>query len=281
MNRLARTWRRVICAAAAGGAISLSALAPAQAASIARQADGTLLVTAEGQHFVFSERDQKRIFFRGPRLRGCAENYDFRDPNPFKDLLGSLARWLNDPQLAPCFDSLVPTDRAADKIEFSFKIAASRDDHVVYSGVFEPDFSGKHGTLLIDGVYFVVNKEPQPGLTEPCVELPSDLPPQANMYRRKALWGGLGDDKRIFSVEYSLPAGQRLSGASAPLCVSCNVLVEWTCIETIFSSDQSVRVSADWYQTTMEPLPDWLKIDAALRDVARAIFIDRPPGDFN
>jgi len=43
----------------------------------------------------------------------------------------------------------------------------------------------------------------------------------------------------------------------------------------------SVRLWAQWSQRTREPHADWLKIDAALRDIARTIFIDRPPGDFN
>jgi hypothetical protein len=281
MNDPGQTWRRAIRAVAAGTALLLSALTPAHPASIERRADGTLVVKAQGEHFVFSESDEQRIFFLGPKLRRCAENYDFRDPNPFKDLYDSLARWLHDPRLAPCFDSLVPTDSVADKTEFFFNIAPSRDNHVVYSGVFEPDFSGKHGALLIEGVGFVVNKAPQPGLPQPCVELPSDLPLEANFYRSKTTWVGLGDNKHIHSVEYSLPAERRLGGALAPVCVSCNIIAEWTCAEWIFSSDRSVRLWAQWNQRTREPHPDWLKIDAALRDVARAIFIDRPPGDFN
>jgi hypothetical protein len=161
MNGPGQTWRRAIRAVSAGAALLLSALTPAHPASIERRPDGTLLVKAQGEHFVFSERDERRIFFLGPKLRRCAGNYDFRDPNPFKDLYDSLARWLHDPQLAP--RSLVPTDGVADKTEFFFNIGASRDNHVVYSGVFEPNFSGKHGMLLIEGVGFVVNKASQPG----------------------------------------------------------------------------------------------------------------------
>jgi hypothetical protein len=259
----------------------LSTLALAHAASIERRPDGTLLVTAEGEHFTFSQRDERRIFFLGPKLRGCAKTYDFRDPSPFKDLYGSLARWLDDPELAPCFDGLAPTDKAAEKSEFSFNVAASRDNHVVYSGVFEPDFAGKQASLVINGVSFVVNKEPQPGLTEPCVELPSDLPLEADFYRSKAFLVGPDDDKQIQSVKYSLPASRRLGSASAPLCVSCSVVNWWTCNETIFSSDRSVRLSVGWSQSAREPRPEWLKIDAGLRGIALAIFIDRPPGDFN
>jgi hypothetical protein len=118
MNGPGQTSLRAIRAVAAGAALLLNALTPAHPASIERRPDGTLLVKAQGEHFVFSERDERRISFLGPKLRLCAENYDFRDPNPFKDLYGSLARWLHDPQLAPCFDSLVPTDSVADKTEF-------------------------------------------------------------------------------------------------------------------------------------------------------------------
>lgn len=97
--------------------------------------------------------------------------------------------------------------------------------------------------------------------------------------RSKATWLGLGDNKHIHSVEYSFRAERRLSSASAPVCVSCNIIAEWTCVEWIFSSNRSVRLWAQWSQRTREPNPNWLKIDAALRDVARAIFIDRPPGE--
>jgi len=124
VNCPGQTWRRAIRAVAAGATLLLSPLTSAYPASIERRPDGTLLVKARGEHFVFSERDEQRIFFLGPKLRRCAENHDFRDPNPFNDLYDSLARWLHDLQLAPCFDSLVPTDSAADKTEFFFNIAA-------------------------------------------------------------------------------------------------------------------------------------------------------------
>ena len=78
MNGPGQTWRRGIRAGAAGAALLLSALTPVHPASIERRPDGTLLVKAQGEHFVFSERDEQRIFFLGPKLRGCAENYDFR-----------------------------------------------------------------------------------------------------------------------------------------------------------------------------------------------------------
>jgi hypothetical protein len=97
---------------AAGATLLLSPLTSAYPASIERRPDGPLLVKAQGEHFVFSERDEQRIFFLGPKLRRCAENHDFRNPNPFNELYGSLARWPHDLQLAPRFDSLVPTDSA-------------------------------------------------------------------------------------------------------------------------------------------------------------------------
>ena len=190
MNGPGQTCRRAIRAVAAGAALLLSALTPAHPASIERPPDGTLLVKAQGEHFVFSERDERRIFFLGPKLRRCAGNDDFHDPNPFKDLYDSLARWLHDPQLAPRFNSLVPTDSVADKTEFFFNIAASRDNHVVYSGVFEPNFSGKHGVLLIEGVGFVVNKASQPGLPPTLRRTAIRSPPRSQLLSQQGDLGG-------------------------------------------------------------------------------------------
>ena len=55
MNGPGQTWRRAIRAVAAGAAL-LSALTPAHPASIERRPDGTLLVKAQGEHFVRTRR---------------------------------------------------------------------------------------------------------------------------------------------------------------------------------------------------------------------------------
>ena len=144
MNGPGQTCRRAIRAVAAGAALLLSALTPAHPASIERRSDGTLLVKAQGEHFVFSERDER----------------------------------------------LVPTDSVADKTEFFFNIAASRDNHVVYSGVFEPNFSGKHGVLLIEGVGFVVNKASQPGLPPTLRRTAIRSPPRSQLLSHQGDLGG-------------------------------------------------------------------------------------------
>jgi len=46
---------------AAGATLLLSPLTSAYPASIERRPDGTLLVKARGEHFVFSERDDKLV----------------------------------------------------------------------------------------------------------------------------------------------------------------------------------------------------------------------------
>jgi hypothetical protein len=108
-----------------------------------------------------------------------------------------------------------------------------------------PTFPASTGALLIESVGFVVNKAPQPGLPQP-----SDLPLEANLYRSKATWLGLGDNKHIHSVEYSLPAERRLGGASAPVCVSCNIIAEWTCVDGYF---RLIRAFGSGHSAAREP----------------------------
>ena len=242
----------------------------ASPASLEAHPGGTLLLTVLGERLLFRSDDEKRIIINGRNATTCLEgdgDLGF-DPKPPQSLYNTLARWLVDPVKARCFEALAPTSATDPSARFIVGGDISRDGRLLYSGVFDPGESN-HPAHLIEG-YAVRIGAVDPYMPRPCEKITAERPADTNGYRERQ------DIQTSASfVRYDDKLGNRST------CVTCNHIAVWTCAMEIHSTDNHARVSLVWHQESLYTSPRWREFESALRNLTKAIFIDRAAEDFN
>lgn len=258
--------------------LAVVAIAPAaRAASLEHLDDGRVVIRALGERLAFREKDAARVMWYWPS-----------EPCSSKTHLSlSLARWLEDSDVAKCLESAIPDNFVPNgRQSITFKIYLGYENGIRYPGVGKridrplgdvpPLFPGdiKPEELpeppLLSGVFSVSIRNPYTGLE--CLS-PSTEPQDALGYERH------GGGKSPPTSEYTLSADRRLNHASRRLCIGCSQISAWSCSVALRSSDNVAALSLSWFDWDFHgPRPTWVMYDAIARKIADTIFIDRNPG---
>lgn len=239
-------------------------------------ADGRIVIHILGERLAFREQDASRVGLNWPPYP-C-------DPKPMGST--NLELWLQDPRVASCLDRYIPDAFVSgERQSVVLRIHLAYEDGSRYPGAgkridqplgdMPPLYPGGVSVKdlpsppLLSGEVFLRVRDPYTPLwcLSPAEGSPDELGFQVLRAGRSPT-GGL----------YTVPPNRRIGETSRPLCVTCSQLSG--CTVVLRSSDSAVSLELNWHERDIHrPQANWLLYDAAARDIANSIFIDRSLGD--
>jgi hypothetical protein len=285
---MTKSWRAIalppilsVFMLASGAAVS------ARAASVERQADGRVIVSALSQRLYFRERDAEWIELWPPGECGAPKRVN-------------LAKWLSDSQMAECLNRAFPDSGGRHRTLF-ISMPAILDSGRIFPGNVEPTNIGGIAPL---GMSVELMEAPRVRPETPISANPPVAAPLGyTLYSRKTSFEQdtyvldaskrMGQASRSLRIECTRPGappsveGCRIDASSADGLAMCwkpgEAPPEESCAVTLNSADGMATLNLFWRQKVDVvqggPQLEWLNYDAAARQIADSIFMDRPAGD--